>query len=218
MNLNLKQVWQQIRELATVNVATEFINFQKWWNDHDSGALTWNNVNAINSRITTGTVTTLTVTTGSIGALTSTTSTVLKGTTTNDSAAAGNIGEIISSTISTPTNFPLTGVYGDLTSISVTAGDWDISGGVFQTANAATVTEVSMGISTTTGNSTAGLVGGDNRIDGIGAVTGTRNAGYVVASYRASLTATTTYYLKYESNFTVATPQAVGRISARRVR
>lgn len=141
-----------------------------------------------------------------------------KGTATNDDAAAGYIGEYVEAIISSPTNFPTTGNYGDLTSISLTAGDWDLTGGFLQSANSATVTECSIGISVTSGNSTTGLTGGVNRLDSIGAVSGVRSAGLMIAGYRKSLSGTTTHYLKYESNFSAATPQATGKLSARRVR
>lgn len=51
------------------------------------------------------------------------------GTTTNDSAAAGSVGEVISSTVLFASAVSLTtGVGANLTSISLTAGDWDVWG------------------------------------------------------------------------------------------
>jgi hypothetical protein len=50
----------------------------------------------------------------------------IAGTNTNDSAAAGYVGEYVSSAV-TATNYGATGVWGDLTSISLTAGDWDVT-------------------------------------------------------------------------------------------
>lgn len=173
-----------------------------WWNDHDLGRKPWTSLN----------VTTLTV-----SSLTTTGTTVLKGTTTNDNAAAGNIGEYIESVVAA-TNFPTTGTWGDLTSISLTAGDWDVTAAYNATANGATVTNSEIGISTTTGNSTTGLVQGSNRFAGPIPLASVRLAGVCVPSYRMSLSSTNTVYLKYEADFTVATPQAAGRLSARRVR
>lgn len=53
------------------------------------------------------------------------------GTTTNNNASAGSVGEYISSTVVAPpaggTNLPNT-TYSNVTSVSLTAGDWDVSG------------------------------------------------------------------------------------------
>jgi len=52
----------------------------------------------------------------------------LIGTTTNDNAAAGQVGEYVSSTITGGASVALTpGVATNITSISLTAGDWDVS-------------------------------------------------------------------------------------------
>jgi hypothetical protein len=53
------------------------------------------------------------------------------GTTTNDSAAAGSVGELISSVIASGSSVTFTsGANHDLTSISLTAGDWDVWGNI----------------------------------------------------------------------------------------
>lgn len=144
---------------------------------------------------------------------------LIKGTATNDSATAGYVGEYVSSEISTSTSYPSSSVRGDLTSISLTAGDWDVTGTVMMIRNGATVTENEMALSTTSGDSTATTTFGINRVV---QVSPTTTASEVVSNsipcYRYSLSATTTIYLKYEAIFSVATPQARGRISARRVR
>lgn len=148
---------------------------------------------------------------------TNTAGTFIKGTTTNDSASAGGVGELISSVVSSATNFPGSGSYGDLTSISLTAGDWDVSVLIVAQANGATVTSFDAGISSTSGNSSTGLVTGDNSAE----TSGPNAASFTtltIPPYRVSLSATTTYYLKYTAAFSVATPRAVGRISARRIR
>lgn len=138
------------------------------------------------------------------------------GTQTNDSANTGKIGEYKESN-QTSTNFPATTVFGDLTSISLTAGDWDVTGSVGATLNGATMTAYSVGISTTTGNSTTGLTYGVNRFDGI-TPTANGDSAVVVADYRVSLASTTTVYLKYQATFSAGTPKAYGSIRARRMR
>ena len=142
-----------------------------------------------------------------------------KGTTTNDSAAAGYIGEVMRAAVLDSAAVSSTGSTQlfDVTSISLTAGDWDVSGIVQFLANGATVTVARMGISATTGNSATGLVFGDNYLS-CPIPTATDDSNGTVPNFRVSLTGTTTYYLKAQMTYAVATPKAYGRISARRVR
>lgn len=145
-----------------------------------------------------------------------TSSIAAKGTTSNDSAIAGYVGEYISSS-SLTTAFPSTGVFGDLVSMTLTAGDWDVSLNMYPTRNGSTWTEIEAGISTTTGNSSTGLTVGDNAADIIPAATG-NSYQITVPVYRMSLSGSTIIYAKYFASFSVATPNAVCRLSARRVR
>jgi len=142
-----------------------------------------------------------------------------KGTDTNDDASAGYIGQYIESVVSTATNVPTSTQFGDLTSISLTAGDWDLNGMIIFAENGATWTGVRVGISTTSGNSTAGMTTGSDRSLNawISSVT-TPTSSTLNVFRRLSLSATTTVYLKYESDYTLGTPQAQGSIKARRVR
>lgn len=140
-----------------------------------------------------------------------------KGTATNDSPATGYIGEVVSSS-ATFTNFPTSGQYGDLTSISLTAGDWLISVQLIQIQNGATVSTVTSGVSTTSGNSSTGLTDGDTQTSAVPQNAAAGAAFVGIMPKRFSLSATTTVYLKYNSSYTVATPQAAGRITAVRIR
>lgn len=142
-----------------------------------------------------------------------------KGTATNDAAAAGDIGEYVTSAVA-HTNFPASGAYGDLTSISLTAGDWDIVAGADCIRNSSTWQEIDIGISTTTGDASTGLTRGDTLFDGVWASSGTtpNTVSIAVPQMRVSISGTTTYYLKYLAVYSAATPQAAGRLSARRVR
>ena len=142
---------------------------------------------------------------------------VIVGTTTNDDAFAGYVGEVARA-LSTAVSFPATGTYGDAASISLTSGDWDVTIVGYQVANGAAVTSFGVGISSTTGNSSTGLVNGDNALSLLTPSTGAGNASFAIPNFRVSLSGTVTYYFKFTSNFTVATPQLNGRISARRVR
>lgn len=67
---------------------------------------------------------------------------VIKGTGTNNSAAAGYVGEFISSSIPMVSAVPFTStVYGDVTSITLTPGDWDIWGNILFLGTALQVAE-----------------------------------------------------------------------------
>lgn len=146
------------------------------------------------------------------------TTTGIKGTTTNDDAAAGNVGEYISSYAGgAGTNFPTSSQWGDLTSISLTAGDWSVDCNIDVLANGATATNESFGISTTSGNSATGLNSGDNQ-SSTPLATVTFDGSGVIPAFRMSLSATTTVYFKYLAVYSAGTPKARGRISARRIR
>lgn len=141
-----------------------------------------------------------------------------RGTSTNDNAPTGHKGEHITASQTTPTNFPATTVYGDGASISLSPGDWDVDASLFSNLNGATITgQPTLGVSTTSGNSSVGLVAGDTT--NVGPVpTATANSSCNVNAARFSLSATTTIYLKVRCDYSAGNPQYRGRISARRVR
>jgi hypothetical protein len=138
------------------------------------------------------------------------------GTTTTNDAQAGSVGETIMSTASL-TNYPATGTWGDLTSISLTAGDWDIAAVTQQTTPGTMTGETRIGISTTSGNSATGLTIGYNRITFPNA-TALADSGSSIPMYRLQLASTTTVYLKFFTEYSAGTPKAFGTIIARRRR
>jgi hypothetical protein len=144
-----------------------------------------------------------------------------KGTATNDSAAAGNIGQYVESVVAN-ISAGTTAQFFDLTSISLTAGDWDVSVLAILLANGATFTSLDyeVGFSTTSGNSSTGLAAGDNEYLTVSTAFATGSyISAVIPPKRVSLASTTTYYLKvYTAVYTAGTPKLYGRISARRVR
>lgn len=143
----------------------------------------------------------------------------VKGTTTNDNAAALNVGEYVSATVArtSPVTGAATGTYKDLQSISLTAGDWDITIVTgCETGSGQTGWET--GIGTTSGNSSLGANYGDNLLQ-MGGITVGFDAGTCIAVWRVSISATTTYYHKILGFFpSGTTPAFYGRMSARRVR
>ncbi len=144
---------------------------------------------------------------------------MITGTSTNNSATAGDIGEYISSAIAvgSAVGSLSTGVAKTVTSIALTAGDWDVTGMVQYTAVAVTGTIIQAGITTTT-NSFTGSTSGDSNFFTPTMPTAACGSSLTIPSVRVSLAAPATYYLVQAITFTVGTPTVYGRISARRVR
>lgn len=143
--------------------------------------------------------------------------TAIEGTNTNDSAAAGFVGQYVESLVTTATNFPTSTDFGDGTSISLTAGDWDVTALMDTIQNGATGTNTALGISTTSGNSSAGLTFGTNLL-GTAFPGASNDDNLAVPNYRMSLSTTTTVYLKVQATYSAGTPQYRCRLSARRMR
>ncbi len=144
------------------------------------------------------------------------------GVTTNSNAAAGYIGEEIKSVVSTFTNYTTSATYQNVTSITLTAGDWDVSALVTLATNSSTLSATSpqTAISTTTAATDSHTVQGVNMASistsGLtGAATGET---MTITPYRVSLSSTTTLYLISQASFTIGNPQYVGSIRARRIR
>lgn len=141
------------------------------------------------------------------------------GTNTNDSASAGYIGEYVESIPGT-VSFGSSSVFSDYTSISLTAGDWELTFlAQADPASVGTFTDWELGISTTTGNSTTGLVVGSNRTVVMGSLNADTSG--CLAGYRMSLSTTTTVFAKMSALYSGGTgaPRIIGgRLSARRMR
>lgn len=141
------------------------------------------------------------------------------GTTSNDTAPTGIVGETVSSFI-TATNAPSSGAYGDLGSISLTAGDWDVMAIADVNTNLTAATgEMDVGVSSTTGNSAAGLTEGFTLSIASGTALFTSGS-FPVASpvVRMPLNATTTVYFKMKAMYPGSIPKYQGTIRARRMR
>lgn len=146
----------------------------------------------------------------------------LEGTNTNDSASAGQVGEVISSVILFASKVSLTTATDKtITSISLTAGDWDVSSNLYLIPGATTqITLIAAGVSTTD-NALPGGTALAQPFTSLSIPMGTPGAVQQVLSVatgRVSLSATTTYYLVAKANFTVSTLDAYGWIWARRAR
>jgi hypothetical protein len=126
------------------------------------------------------------------------------------------MGKYIESVVSA-VNFPTTTQYGDLTSIDLPPGDWDVTMQFFADFGGVTASEFTYGISQTTGNSATGLVLGSNREQVVQTAIQASWPG-TIAGYQQSVTVTTTIYAKFKATYTVGTPNAYGRLSARRIK
>ncbi len=108
-----------------------------------------------------------------------------------------------------------------MASISLTAGDYDVSGTMNLTGNGATVSNApdpQIAISINSATTTTDHVDGSNQlyVTSPGASTSERAA--VIPSYRISASGSVTAYFKLKLGYTIATPQYTCRISARRRR
>lgn len=175
--------------------------------------------------------TTLAATTnGTLVTLSAAAGVAIHGSNTNDSAAAGYIGEIASQTriesnrttiaSATPTNVTNS-------ALSLTAGDWDIDGTVVFYSNTNTVTDFTAAISKTSATlpaaDTSGVpTSGEVKLINDTAANALGAAGRYalrLPTTRASISATTSFYLVAQSTYTLGTSMELyGSIIARRVR
>ena len=190
----IKNISELTDKVWTANWGT----LTQWWNDHDSGTRSWTKV----------------VSNSFSGPLT--------GTTTNDSAPAGNVGEYKESVLSAGTSVGTSGQYFDLTSLALTPGDWDVTLITVYYSNGSVITSpnLEIGIGTVAGNDPTGFVAGSSSSYYI--VNAISTSDYItltVPNYRISLSGNKPYYAKgYISSYSGATPKYYCRFSARRVR
>ena len=139
----------------------------------------------------------------------------LPATATNDSAAAGKVGEFASSTRASGSALALTtSTQTNVTSVSLTAGDWDVFGTVAFNTGASTVVSATIGgVNTTSATLGAPTDGGYFNVPG-----DAHNTVFPTGVKRVSLAATTTVYLVAYSTFSTSTQSVYGSIFARRVR
>lgn len=147
------------------------------------------------------------------GLVTPSTTIGIKGTTLADNANTGSIGEYVTAT---GTTVPLTNNTAvNITSISLTAGDWDVSGVIaYNPAGTTQYTVLLSSISTT--SATNGPLGQATLFElafatGAGSTTTT-------PVVRVNISTTTTVFLVAQAGFTVSTMTGSGVIRARRVR
>lgn len=141
------------------------------------------------------------------------------GTATNDNAAAGEIGEYTECALAQGSATSLTtNTAKDVCTVSLTAGDWDVSGAIGFLPGASTSITVLYGGWSTVAN-TADTTAGKYFQQATAAQIPTNIVQeFAVPTYRFSLSGTTTVRLIGLSIFTASTNTAFGLIRARRVR
>jgi hypothetical protein len=139
------------------------------------------------------------------------------GTTTNDNAPAGVVGEYISSSV--PSSAPMgiaNGTPTNLTSISLTAGDWNVWGNVIYGVITAGATTVQAWTSTTSATVPTSAIGYSQlTLNSTAFASGTT---VVIPMQRISLAVTTTVFLSTFIGFTSGGANCFGAVQARRVR
>jgi hypothetical protein len=145
---------------------------------------------------------------------------LIQGVTDGSAAGAGVVGEVISSVVLNAAGISLsTGVVSNVTTITLTPGDWLIFGQVgFIFAAGTTATQLIAGLSQTSATSP-----GDAKIAEPFTVidcafTASSSQGFAISPGTVSVSVNTPYYLIADATFAVSTMKASGFIYARRVR
>jgi hypothetical protein len=166
-----------------------------------------------NTAPNTGAFTTLSAT----GAITPSQTAGIVGTTTNNNANTGAVGEYVSN--STTGVSLSTGISANITSISLTAGDWDVSAAfVFNPANTTVFNLLAAGVSTTSAN--FGGLGTRQKVQYSTSITATAGYSEEISSptVRVSISSTTTVFAVASAFFSTSTMTCDSLIRARRVR
>ena len=148
------------------------------------------------------------------GALTPSQTAGIVGTTTNNNAAVGAVGEYVEANQTTNVSMA-TATTVNITSISLTAGDWDVSANIYLALSAFAGTGWLAAVSLNSAGPPSGTVAGYAQMNYAGgfsviiAPTGTQ---------RVLIAATTTVYLVAQCSFSSGTCNGQGTLRARRVR
>jgi hypothetical protein len=143
-----------------------------------------------------------------------------KGTATNDNAAAGYIGEYVSSSVAQASSIPaVLNTAVNITSISLTAGDWDVDGMVYYLPDGSTAWDLFLAsVSTTSATQASRDTGGQGILKVSGGFGTGISSGLYAPMRRISIASTTTVYLVGTISFSAGSPTMYGTIRARRMR
>jgi hypothetical protein len=127
--------------------------------------------------------------------------------------SAGSVGEVISSVVTTPVNLAAA-TQTNITTITLTPGDWDIQANIWETlTNGAT--NVAAGINTVSATLPATVAINTSRVQFVGTIPAGGAWSITLGSCRANVTVNTVYYL---IGYASAAATATGCIWARRAR
>lgn len=148
----------------------------------------------------------------------------LPGTSTNDSANAGNVGEYISSSIASGSAVTLaSGSASPITSIVLTAGDWEVTGAaIYVEASTTSVTSFVQGSTSAANCLTSPVIPPDNQYTSFeidaSILAPVVNPAWNIPTTRYSVAVPTTVCLMVKPTFTASTLKGYGLIQARRMR
>lgn len=142
-----------------------------------------------------------------------------KGTTTNDNASAGYVGEYTSSNVAVASAVGLnSAVAADITSISLTAGDWDIWATIGNVPSAGSILTDIIGWIGVNSATLATTPNAGAYVEHAYSFAANASLVLPVGQIRLSLGSTTTVYLSMRTTHSVAGQAGYGFIAARRVR
>lgn len=140
----------------------------------------------------------------------------LLGVTNASGATTGYYGEVLSGKIASGSAQALqTTVATNVTSLSLSAGDWDVSGNINFTGTASTITATSGGITTT---SVTVPTDGTEVFSGVVTTLITETDSITIPRKQINVSSTTTVYLVGKCTFSAGSVSAFGSITARRMR
>ena len=156
---------------------------------------------------------------------------IVVGTTTNDNAPGGDIGEFASSAVAAFTSAPASSAWGDMIRMVLPQGDWDVSLNTMLTLGATSSgagTGFSIAISGTSGGSSGsgvlnssaslGLVNGSNMLSSQSFPTLNLNQSLMLSHVRMNLAASSTIFAKLNATYSAGTPLFTCLLEARRTR
>ena len=126
--------------------------------------------------------------------------------------------ELLESTAALATYTITAAQYGDLTSLPLTPGEWDLDlQGTYYSNGATTTTDLLLGLGTVTGNDATGLVAGDTSLNATKTTTSGRSDSITVSKRGVIVTTPTTYFLKSYAATSITNLQVAYKMTARKV-
>ena len=148
--------------------------------------------------------------------ITTTLPTAIKGTITNDAASSGQVGEYIESSLDASSSLLFSSATTiNIDTLSLTAGDWIVEAVLNFRLNAATVTQLTAGITTTSATMPSN---GSECNSGLQTVLTSTNDGITIVRKRISLASTTNVYLVGNATFSAGIVGGYGTINGTRIR